>query len=47
VIIPGIKYGFVDEKGIFYPYTVNVNNLVLNDVYNYYFSRVDKTYGAL
>lgn len=46
VIIPGSKYGFIDEKGIFYPYTVNVNNSVLNPVYNYYFSKVDKTYGA-
>lgn len=46
VIFYGSKYGWTDENGKFYPYSVNVNNAVLNDAYKYYFSRVDNTYGA-
>ncbi len=46
VIIYGNKYGWTDDNGKFYPYSVNVNNAVLSEVYSYYFSRIDNTHGA-
>ncbi len=46
VITYGNKYGWTDENGKFYPYSVNVNNAVLSEVYSYYFSRIDNTHGA-
>lgn len=46
VITYGNKYGWTDKNGKFHPYSVNVNNAVLNDVYKYYFSQVDNTHGA-